>query len=70
MAKVYNAANRKQLRQQLRNNPTQAEILMWSKLRHSALGGFKFRRQAGVGNYVIDFYCPTLQLARLCCITP
>ena len=26
------------------------------------MGGYKFRRQHGIGNYVVDFYCPELQL--------
>ncbi len=25
--------------------------------------GFRFRRQYGIGNYIVDFYCPKLKLA-------
>lgn len=25
--------------------------------------GYKFRRQHGIGNYIVDFYCPSLNLA-------
>ena len=39
------------------------EIYLWSKLKYSQLNGLKFRRQYGVGPYVIDFYCPKLKLA-------
>lgn len=39
------------------------EALLWSKLKGKQLKGFKFRRQYGVGNYILDFYCPTRRLA-------
>jgi len=39
-----------------------AEVLLWSKLR-GRQADCKFRRQYGVGPYVIDFYCPALKLA-------
>ena len=42
---------------------TQAETLVWSKLRAKQMCGYKFRRQYSVGVYVLDFYCPTLKLA-------
>ena len=32
-------------------------------LRHSNLGGYKFRRQHSVGAYILDFYCPSEKLA-------
>jgi very-short-patch-repair endonuclease len=32
-------------------------------LKNKQVGGFKFRRQHSVGKYVLDFYCPSLQLA-------
>ncbi len=40
-----------------------AEIILWSKLKGRGLKKLKFRRQYGVGRYVIDFYCPELKLA-------
>ena len=30
---------------------------MWFAVRNRRLGGFKFRRQASVGPYVVDFLC-------------
>jgi very-short-patch-repair endonuclease len=42
---------------QLRHNQTDAEKLLWSKLRNRALNGNKFRRQVPVGNYIADFLC-------------
>jgi len=45
----------------LRNNPTHAETILWSYLRHKPFG-YKFRRQHPVSIYVADFYCHTLKL--------
>jgi adenine-specific DNA-methyltransferase len=41
----------------LRRNATEAERLLWSRLRRRQLGGFKFRRQHQIGSYVCDFIC-------------
>jgi very-short-patch-repair endonuclease len=41
----------------LRHNATDAERLLWSRLRGRQLGGFRFRRQRPIGNYVCDFVC-------------
>lgn len=42
---------------------TKAEIILWSKLKEKQLNGLKFRRQHGINNYVVDFYCPESRLA-------
>jgi very-short-patch-repair endonuclease len=42
---------------------TVSEQRLWNWLRNRTFGGFKFRRQAPVGRYVLDFYCPALRLA-------
>lgn len=36
---------------------TDAERALWARLRGRQLGGCKFRRQAPVGPYVLDFVC-------------
>lgn len=59
--KIHNIKSQKQTRKNLRNNMTKAEIILWSKLKGKQLG-YKFRRQHGIGNYVVDFYCPKLKL--------
>lgn len=46
----------------LRDSPTQAEELLWLSLRNNQLGGYKFRRQHPLLNYVADFYCHQLKL--------
>ncbi|MBI4429529.1 MAG: DUF559 domain-containing protein [Ignavibacteriales bacterium] len=62
MAKIFNRKKQKRLRQAFRNSPTKAEALVWSALKGKQLSGFKFRRQQGVGSYILDFYCPMAKL--------
>lgn len=63
MTEYFNKSKYKQRRKYLRNNPTKAEELLWSVLKGRKLGGYKIRRQYGVGKYVIDFYCVEKKLA-------
>jgi very-short-patch-repair endonuclease len=41
---------------------TMEEKLLWSCLRGRRLGGFKFRRQHPVDNFIADFYCEACSL--------
>jgi very-short-patch-repair endonuclease len=41
----------------LRRDMTDAERLLWSKVRARSLDGLKFRRQSTIGRYVVDFLC-------------
>ena len=41
----------------LRRCQTDAETLLWSKLRSRQIGGHKFRRQHPIGPYFADFAC-------------
>jgi very-short-patch-repair endonuclease len=41
----------------LRENATDAECLLWGRLRRRQLAGFKFRRQHQIGLYICDFAC-------------
>ncbi|MGH8172759.1 MAG: endonuclease domain-containing protein [Rhodanobacteraceae bacterium] len=41
----------------LRKNSTDAERRLWSQLRNRHLAGYRFRRQAPLGRYVVDFVC-------------
>lgn len=41
----------------LRKGSTDAEALLWARLRARQLGNFKFRRQHPVGRYFADFVC-------------
>ena len=41
----------------LRKNATDAEQLLWRRLRNRQLAGFKFRRQVAIEPYIVDFVC-------------
>ncbi len=44
-----------------RRNMTPAEKALWQQLRGQQLG-VKFLRQYIIGNYIVDFFCPSKQL--------
>lgn len=46
----------------MRTNQTPAERRLWVMLGGSRLGGLKFRRQALIGQVIVDFLCPALAL--------
>ena len=41
---------------------TDAEKLLWSKIRGKQLNGLQFYRQKIIGNYITDFYCAKTRL--------
>ncbi len=41
----------------LRKNLTDAERLLWSRLRNRQLENHRFRRQHPIGPYIVDFVC-------------
>jgi very-short-patch-repair endonuclease len=41
---------------------TEAEKLLWSKVRLKQLKDCQFYRQKTIGNYIVDFYCPKARL--------
>jgi very-short-patch-repair endonuclease len=47
---------------ELRQNMTDAEKLLWSKLRNRQLFCHKFRRQQPIGTFIADFYCSEAKL--------
>ena len=47
---------------ELRNNPTEAEKLLWSRLRKSQLGGLAFSRQMPIAGHFADFACRSAKL--------
>lgn len=61
--KIFNPKHTKAKRKHLRNNMTKAEVILWSILKGRNLLDYKFRRQHGIGNYIVDFYCPELKVA-------
>jgi very-short-patch-repair endonuclease len=47
----------KPMARQMRKEPTEAECILWQKLRNQQLSGFKFRRQHSIERFIVDFYC-------------
>ncbi|MFY7729481.1 MAG: vitamin B12 dependent-methionine synthase activation domain-containing protein, partial [Flavobacterium sp.] len=43
--------------QRMRNQPTDAERIVWNALSSKKLEGYKFRRQHIIGSYITDFIC-------------
>jgi len=48
--------------EQLHNNMIEAEGKLWSTLRGRRFENFKFRRQAPIGKYIVDFACQRCKL--------
>jgi very-short-patch-repair endonuclease len=46
----------------LRMNMTDAEKLLWSRIRKKQLRESQFYRQKSIGNYIVDFYCPSANM--------
>ena len=46
----------------LRDNMTNAEKILWEKLRNKNFQNLKFRRQHPISLYIADFYCHELKL--------
>ncbi len=62
MTEFFNRVDEKPRRRELRNAMPSAEVVLWSKLKARQLLSCKFRRQYGVGPFVIDFYSPEIKL--------
>ena len=52
----------KPLARNLRSNMTDAEQLIWTKVRRKQISVCQFYRQKNIGNYIVDFYCPKAKL--------
>jgi very-short-patch-repair endonuclease len=46
----------------LRKRSTEAEKLLWSRLRGRRFEGIKFKRQVPIGNYIVDFVALDLKI--------
>jgi very-short-patch-repair endonuclease len=57
----HNRGEFKRRRQYLRSFATKAEYVLWQELRKEKLK-YRFRRQFGIGPFIVDFYCPFLRL--------
>ena len=52
----------KEIARKLRKNSTRTEIYLWHELKNKKLIGYAFKRQKPIGNYIVDFFAPKLNL--------
>jgi very-short-patch-repair endonuclease len=57
-----NVSGRISRAKRLRNNQTDAERILWLRLRDRRLNGLKFRRLFPIDRYVVDFFCANAHL--------
>src|SRR5574341_1072598 len=50
-------ATKLQRAKELRGGMTEAERMLWERLRGNRLRGFHFRRQQVIDGFIVDFYC-------------
>lgn len=53
----------KQRARELRNNSTQAEIIIWTHVKGKKIRGFDFHRQKPLMHFIVDFFCNELNLS-------
>lgn len=63
MPLINNLVGLKNRRRALRRAMSSAEVYLWVHLKGRQLAGLKFRRQHSIRHYIVDFYCPELNLA-------
>jgi len=59
---IFNRPNLNDEEKEPGDNPIPAEELLWKFLQRNQLDGLKFRRQSNIGNYIVNFYCPSAKL--------
>jgi len=52
----------KEAAKKLRRQGILSEVILWNFLKRKQLRGFDFHRQKPIDNYIVDFYCPDLNL--------
>jgi len=52
----------KNFSRELRRNMTDAEQLLWSRLRRKQLSAVQFYRQKPIGDFIVDFFAPAVGL--------
>jgi very-short-patch-repair endonuclease len=55
--------NLKEPSRELRKDMTDAERMLWSRVRRKQILGVQFYRQKPIGAYIVDFYAPSAKLA-------
>ncbi|MGA2668950.1 MAG: DUF559 domain-containing protein [Ignavibacteria bacterium] len=63
MTEYYSKLQLKERRRELRHKMTKAETKLWVQIRRKQISEQRFLRQFSIGPYVVDFFCPHLNLA-------
>ena len=50
------------LAREMRRDMTEAEDILWRRLKSGGLDGLRFRKQHPIGRYIVDFYCDEYKL--------
>ena len=59
---IKNPRNSLEQRRTLRRSMTDAETLFWERVRNKQILDTRFKRQYGIGPYILDFYVPKANL--------
>lgn len=59
---IWYHPNLKEQARDLRNNSTEAESILWKRLKGKQIKGYDFHRQKPLLYYIVDFYCHELNL--------
>ena len=59
---LHNLPHNRKFRKELRQNLTPAEAFLWEQLKGQKFENRKFRRQHGIENFIVDFYCSSERL--------
>ena len=59
---MYTMSNNSAVARRLRRQQTDAERILWFRLRNRRLAGWKFRRQKSLNGFVVDFCCSDARL--------
>jgi len=63
LGKLYNKKEQTGRRKSLRKSMTKAETYLWLQIKGKKINNCKFRRQFGIGKYILDNYSPEIKLA-------
>ena len=66
IVRAQRAAEKQALALRMRRAITEAEALLWERLRNNHLGGLHFRRQQVIAGFIADFYCRASRLIVEC----
>lgn len=56
------STDKRDFARKMRNNPTEAERILWHYLKGRRLNDLKFKRQSIIRGWIADFWCPEVGL--------